>query len=259
MLREILCKAQKYIHHKDKIMEKILLILTLAVLSLNACNSSDKGKGQQKTFLGLLLLSGTGTEAQSCKIYPTGYTVSGTALDVIGYSAGSSTCSFDSASKKFSCTGANVETKTYSSVSDFIAGRPLSYISITQYATGGSSASTSTYNYDSLKRKTKKFTAFSGQSYTQTTAYGGWDSQGRPRTASSDMTGCNTSYLYYSYTDLEEIMTVTENGSGGGCLSGIWTSVKTFDSNQNLISQTVSGIVVGQASFTINATAKVCE
>lgn len=237
---------------------KFNYILPIFIFLLTECSPSRSGNSQQKTILGLLLLSGN-QSAVSCKNYASSYTVSGTALGIAGYSAGTSNCSFNSSSKKLTCTGTNPETKTYSSVSDFINGRPLTYSYDSKYDTGGTYTGYTVYTYESSRRMLKSVTTFSDNSYINTKTFSSWDSSSRGLEATSNVTGCNLSYIVHSYTGNTEIMTVTANGGGLGCSSGKWTSVKTFDSNQNLISQTITGIISSQANFTLNATLKACE
>lgn len=216
----------------------------------------DKGnKTRDTTLLGLILYTNKPANSTStnCKNYPSNYSVTGTALSILSLATGNSTCNFDSTSKKLNCTGVNVEEKTFASVSDFINDLPLTY----SYTSNGLTSSF-VYTYDSLKRKTKQVYT-SSDNYTGTTTFTSWDSSGRVLTATSTFTGCNQSSISYAYSESKEVRTVTDNGGGIGCPSGIWTSTKNFDSNKNIINQTLGGIVTAQANFVINSTTKVCE
>lgn len=230
----------------------------IVLFSFTMCtliNPDKENKTRDTTLLGLILYTNKPASSTStnCKNYPSNYSVTGTALSILSLATGNSTCNFDSTSKKLNCTGVNVEEKTFASVSDFINDLPQTYSYTTTGYTG-----VFVYTYDSLKRKTKQVYT-SSDNYTNTTNFTNWDSFGRVLAATSTFTGCNQRVTSYAYGDNKEVMTVTENGGGSGCLSGVWTNTKTFDSNKNIINQTLGGIVTAQANFIINSTTKVCE
>jgi hypothetical protein len=236
--------VQKFIH---------LSISILFILFFSCAKKKDDSKDIQNLLLLWLIQPKPTSAVEVCKVYPTSYSVSGTNLELLGYASGTTSCNFSKDTLQKVCTGSKPETYTYSSSLDFVEDRPSKDF----YYDSNKESVDIQYSYDSQKRKIKTVATYQAGEVAITT-FLEWDEKGRPLKSNFSFTGCNLSNTSYRYTNNSEIRTITDNGSGPGCQTGTWEVTTIFDSNQNMLSRTATGIVSGNVIFTQLSTAKVC-
>jgi hypothetical protein len=204
--------------------------------------------------------------AEKCRIAPTALrtrsTGPGVAIDTI------TTCTFDRAAKKVTCTNrfkdsrglptTSISITSFASVDDLIDEAkvvpPLRRSTRTDTTTKTNSQSTTSSlvnTYDSQKRLVRE--VGTGPTGVQsTTTYTSWDGKGRPTSGASVHPGGKNN-LTVTYNGATRTQTTTSASQGQAISCGI-----TFDADGNTVSTSCLGSLSGSKT-TITATEKICR
>lgn len=196
----------------------------------------------------------------SCRTYASSYTTlaiaGATSLSTVG------TCTFNRQSLQSTCVADTVGTggfatnqvtvTTYASIDDILAEvatvPPLTKsvgVAVTGTGTTGPTVSAVSYVYDAQKRVTRE----NGGGYS--TTWSAWDSEGRPTTGTTAVTGGQTNVESVQYNNTARTRTRTSSSAGQSVMCS-----ETFDANGNQIATACPG---STSTTNIVATAQICR